>query len=62
MSTGQIHGFVIVEKALELLTPLKNIEAMQNDTVTFTCELSKPDLKDGKWKHLGKDITAKTKR
>ena len=53
---------VFTEKVVEMLTPLKNIEAMEKDTVTFTCELSKPDRKDGKWKHLGKDITPKTKR
>ena len=53
---------VFTEKVVEMLTPLKNIEAMEKDTVTFTCELSKPDRKDGKWKHLGKEITPKTKR
>ena len=61
-STPQPFPFCFTEKVVEMLTPLKNIEAMEKDTVTFTCELSKPDRKDGKWKHLGKEITPKSKR
>ena len=54
--------FAAKPKGVEIVEPLKNVEAIEKDTITFTCELSISDRKDGKWKHLGKEITPKTKR
>ena len=38
--------------------PLKNIDAVEKDTVTFTCELSKPDRKEGVWTFKDKPVKA----
>ena len=45
------------EAPIEITVPLKNIEAMEEDTVTFTCELSKKDRTDGKWTFKGQEVT-----
>jgi hypothetical protein len=34
---------------------------MEKESATFTCELSKPDRKDGKWQFKGEDITVSEK-
>lgn len=41
---------------MEIVTPLKNIDSMEKDTVTFTCELSKPDRTDGVWLFNNEEI------
>ncbi len=46
---------------MEIIVPLKNIDALEKDTVTFTCELSKSDRKDGKWKFLADIVKSNEK-
>ena len=36
---------------------MKDIDGLEKDTVKFTCELSKPDRKDGKWTKDETEIT-----
>ena len=38
------------------MVPLKDIDALEKDTVTFTLELSKPDRTEGIWSHRGEDL------
>ncbi len=47
----------LTEASVEVTLPLKDIDAMENDTVTFTCELSKPNRTDGKWLYNEEEIT-----
>ena len=42
---------------IKITVPLKNIEAMEADTVTFKCEISKKDRSEGKWTFNGQEIT-----
>ena len=52
---------VFAEAPVEIVTPLKNIDALEKDTVTFTCDLSKADRTDGLWKFNGEDISLSEK-
>jgi len=51
----------VMEKPVEITLPLKNIDAQEKDTVTFTCDLSKPGRQDGKWVFKGQEVTASEK-
>jgi len=44
------------ESPVEITSPLKNIDALEKDTVTLSCELSKPNVTDGKWTFNGDEI------
>lgn len=41
---------------MEIVTPLKDIDALEKDTVTFSCDLSKPNRTNGKWTYNGEEI------
>ena len=46
---------------VSITVPLHDLEAMEKDSATFTCELSKPNRTDGKWQFKGEDITVSEK-
>ena len=45
------------ESPVEITAPLKNIDALEKDTITFSCELSKPNITTGKWVFNGEEIS-----
>ena len=45
------------EKPLEIIIPLKDTTAMEKDSVSFTCILSKPDVTSGRWIHGEAELT-----
>lgn len=49
------------ESPVEITSPLKNIDALEKDTVTFSCELSKPNVANGKWTFNGEEMSTREK-
>ena len=45
------------ESPVEITSPLKNVDALEKDTITFSCELSKPNITTGKWTFNGEEIS-----
>lgn len=52
----QILLYVPTEAAVEIVIPLKDIAGLEKDTVTFTCQLSKPNRTDGRWLCQGVEL------
>ena len=64
----QSYGIVtanckLTVKALpvKIVSPLKDQEAMEKASATFTCKISKPNRTDGTWEYMGHDITPSEK-
>ena len=51
-----MHTLRFIELPVEIVKPLKDIDGLEEDTVTFTLELSKPDRQDGQWTFNGEPI------
>jgi len=47
----------MTEAPIEIIMPPKNIGGLEKDTVTFTCALSRPDRRDGMWRHNGEEMS-----
>lgn len=59
--TKLLLSFLKIESPIEIIKELNNIEAIEEDTVEFTCELSKPNKLNGVWKKDNDVITASAK-
>ena len=53
--------FSVTAKPLEIVVPLKDMVAMEKDSVTFNCELSKPGVTEGKWLYNDVELTVNEK-
>ena len=51
----------ITEAAVEIITPLKDVDALEKDTVSFSCVLSKLNRTDGKWTYNDEEISVSEK-